>query len=241
MPLELGQLAGGWPLALPLIAAASARGMLAARRRSALNEALHELRRPLQALALSTPAAGNDDASRIESTLQMAVVALDRLDREVNGEAVGAVRAPLAAGPLVEAAVGRWRLPAARRGASLRLHCPAAQLAVSVDRREIAQALDNLIGNALEHGGPVVVVAAAAARGALRLSVTDYGGDRGRERRPRPASTFLARATGRQRRGHGLRVVRRVAEAHGGSFLLRRSETRTEAVIELPLLVGDRR
>jgi signal transduction histidine kinase len=240
MSLELAQLAGGLPVALPLVAVASARSLLAGRRRSALNEAMHELRRPLQALALCAPAASSGEAGGVESSLQMAAAALERLDREINGEAVAAVRVPLSAGPLLEAAVLRWRGRAAQRGGSLRLHGEAVALTVNADRREISQALDNLIVNALEHGGPDVVVAAAPAPGALRLSVTDSGAAASHKARPHLSTEFLARLTGRRRRGHGLRVVRRVAETHGGSFRLRRSEAGTEAVLDLPLGVGDR-
>jgi signal transduction histidine kinase len=239
MSLELAQLADGLPVALPLVAAASARSLFAGRRRSALNEALHELRRPLQALALSAPAAASE-AGGIESCLQMATAALERLDREINGEAVAAVRAPLSAGPLLEAAVLRWRLRAAQGGGSLQLRGAAADLTVNADRGEISQALDNLIVNALEHGGPDVVVAAAPAPGALRLSVTDSGSGASQKAWPRLSTEFLGRLTGLHRRGHGLRVVKRVAETHGGSFRLRRSEAGTEAVLDLPLFVGDR-
>ena len=47
MRLELAQLVAAWPLGVSLAAAAVAQGIHAGRRRSALNEALHELRRPL--------------------------------------------------------------------------------------------------------------------------------------------------------------------------------------------------
>jgi signal transduction histidine kinase len=240
MSLELAQLAGGLPVALPLVAAASARSLFAGRRRSALNEAVHELRRPLQALVLSAPIATGGEATAVESSLQMAAAALERLDREINGEAAPAVRAPLAAGPLLKAAVLRWRGRAAQRGGSLRLCDAAAGLTVNADRREISQALDNLIVNALEHGGPDVVVAATPAPGTLRLSVTDSGRPQTEERGGRVSTEFLARLTGRRRHGHGLRVVRRVVEAHGGSFRLRRSRAGTEAVIDLPLFGGVR-
>ena len=239
MALELAQLVGGWPVALPL-AAAGARSLLAGRRRSALNEAVHELRRPLQALALSASAAGGAEVDAVESSLQMVTAALERLDRVVNGETAEAVRAPLAPGPLLEAAVARWRPRAALRGGSLRLCCAAAPI-VSADRREISQALDNLIVNALEHGGPDVVVAATVAPGVLRLSVADSGGPADRGSRPRASSQLLGRLTGRRRHGHGLRVVRRIAEAHGAGFRLRCSEAGTTAELDLPLPGDDRR
>ena len=46
---------------------------------------------------------------------------------------------------------------------------------------------------------------------------------------------MIARLSGRQRHGHGLAVVRQVAAAHGGRFVLRRSEQGSLAVLELPL------
>jgi signal transduction histidine kinase len=237
--LELAQLAGGWPVAFPLLAAASARSLLAGRRRTALNEALHELRRPLQALALAAPEAGTAGGAGVEYSLRMAAAALERLEREINGEATAAVRAPFAVEPLLEAAVARWQQRAALRGGSLRLRWAAADASISGDRGEISQALDNLIVNALEHGGPDVVVAALPAPGALRVSVTDSGRTAARASRRSAPARFAARMRGRRRHGHGLRVVRRVAAAHGGAFRLRCSEAGTEAALDLPLLGGD--
>jgi signal transduction histidine kinase len=236
--LELAQIAAGWPWAASMAVAVSARSLLAGRRRSALNEALHELRRPLQALVLASPSAGRARGGGIESSLQMAAAALERLDREINGEATATVRVPIAAKPLLEAAVARWQRRAALAGGSLRLRWNAAEVTVSGDRCEISQALDNLIVNALEHGGPNVVVAAMAAPGALRVSVTDSGPAASRASRRRGSARPLARLSGRHRHGHGLRVVRRVADAHGGSFRLRCSAAGTEAALDLPLLGG---
>ena len=52
---------------------------------------------------------------------------------------------------------------------------------------------------------------------------------------------MIARLSGRRRHGHGLPVVRRVAAAHGGRFVLRRSEQGSLAVLELPLAADERR
>ena len=51
---ELAQILVGWPLALSMAATVAAQGLHAGKRRTALNEALHELRRPLQAVALAS-------------------------------------------------------------------------------------------------------------------------------------------------------------------------------------------
>jgi signal transduction histidine kinase len=209
----------------------------AGRRRTALNEALHELRRPLQALALSSSPA---EAGPAETSLRMAAAALERLDREINGGAGAGttVRLPLAARPLVEAAVARWQPRATLRGGSLELRWEAADATVSADRCEISQALDNLIVNALEHGGPEVVVAAARGAGELRVSVVDSGRAGSVHVRRGGGVGPLARLRGKRRHGHGLRVVRRIAAAHGGSFRLRCAAAGAEAELELPLLDG---
>jgi signal transduction histidine kinase len=235
---ELGQIASSWPLMATLAAAVSARGLLAGRRRTALNEALHELRRPLQALALAAPAARPGEATGLDCSVQMAAAALERLDREINGAAIAAVREPLEVGPLLEAAVARWGRSAESAGGSLRL-CGAAKPArIRGDRGEILQTLDNLIANAIEHGGPRIVISAGVTADALRLAVADSGGDPRQAPRRRGLAAAIGRLTGRRRHGHGLRVVRRIAATHGGSFRLRRSAAGTEAVLDLPLVDG---
>ncbi|MBK5220917.1 MAG: HAMP domain-containing histidine kinase [Thermoleophilia bacterium] len=206
------------------------------RRRAALNEAVHELRRPLQALALVE--AGSGESAALEHSVQLAAAALERLDREINGGAPGDARAPLRVRPLLESAVARWRRRADLAGGSLELRWRAGDAVVNGDRCGMLQALDNLVLNAIEHGGSRIVVEATSADAGVRVSVLDFGGSpRARRRRPGPAE-LAARISGRNRHGHGLRLVRRTATAHGGSFDLRRSATGTEAVLQLPLLAG---
>jgi signal transduction histidine kinase len=201
------------------------------RRRAVLNEAVHELRRPLQALALS--AAGG---AEIEQSVQLAAAALERLDREINGGAVADTRVPLRVRPLLESAVARWRRRADLAGGSLELRWRAGDPVVCGDRSGMLQALDNLVLNAIEHGGARIVVEATSGDAGVRVAVVDSGGARPA---PRLGPARLAtRLGGRNRRGHGLRVVRRTAAAHGGRFDLRRSRAGTEAVLELPLLAG---
>ncbi len=238
MKLELlAQIVSSWPLGASLAAVVATQAVQAGRRRSALNEALHELRRPLQALALAAPGAGLGPAAT-EWSLQMAASALERLEREINGEAPAVAQAPFAARPLLAAAVGRWRARAALAGGSLALRWRAGEATVDGDRCEIAQALDNLIVNAIEHGGLEIAVEAAVRCGRLRVAVVDSGrASRPATRRESPAE-LVARLLGRNRHGHGLRVVRRVAERHGGCFELRVSEQGTEAVLELPVRGG---
>lgn len=223
-----------WPLAASMAVIVGAQGLRAGRRRDALNEALHELRRPLQAIALASSAPGGVAPRRIEASVRLAATALERLDREINGGTLDAAWETLSPQPLLEAAVERWRPRARLAGGSLELGWWAGGALVEADRCELAQSLDNLIVNAIEHGGPQVVVEARRCGERLRITVVDSG--RASCRARPPAGAALARLSGRRRHGHGLAVVRRVAAAHGGRFALSRSEQGALAVLELPLV-----
>jgi len=236
--LELAQLASAWPLGASLAAAVAVRGLRVGRRRTALNEALHELRRPLQLLALTVPAAERPAPAGFHGSVQMAATALERLDREINGESVALARVPVPVRALLDSAIGRWRGRAERAGGSLALRREDGGAVLRGDRCELTRALDNLIANAIEHGGPEIVVEAVAEAGRLRLGVIDSGQRLSAGSRRQGLGALVALTTGRRRRGHGLRVVRRAATAHGGEFRLRSSERGTEAMLELPLAGG---
>jgi len=206
------------------------------RRRTALNEAVHELRRPLQALALAT--ANPIERPAIEHSVRLAATALERLEREINGEAPVLAPEALAVEPLLEATLSRWRPRAGAVGADLALRLRAGAAVVRADPYAISQALDNLILNAIEHGGPAIRVETARRADRLLISVRDSGR---RRRRPPLAldPTRWRERVGAGRRGHGLRVVRRTVAAHGGGFSLRRWHDGALAAIELPLAERD--
>ena len=237
--IELAQIVVGWPLAATMAAVAAAQVLRNGRRRGALNEALHELRRPLQVIALAGAGGPSGSPPAVESSVRLAAAALERLDREVNGG--GALQRPAEAvevRPLLEAAVRRWRARASLGGGSLGLRWRAGRAVVIGDRVELAQALDNLIVNAIEHGGPAISVDARPQKGRVRIVIADSGrAARPDARRDTPAEV-IARLSGRRRHGHGLAVVRQVAAAHRGRFALRRSEAGSLALLELPL-AGD--
>ena len=194
--------------------------VLKARRRAALNRALHELRRPLQALVLAPAPPGRTAGP---GAAQLALAALDDLDHEINGSTRSVAPRPVACRALVESAVERWRGPAAEARRSLELRWRAGAAMAMVDPRRVAQALDNLIANAIEHGGLRVRVEATIAARGVRISVSNA------------ALPVPARARRDLRRGHGLRVVASVAAAHGGRFLVQHRAGAWVAVLELPL------
>jgi signal transduction histidine kinase len=197
------------------------------RERTAINEALHELRRPLQALALC----GGSGGDVVASSARLAAVALERLDREVNGGGGGErPREPLRCEAPLRSAVRRWRARVAMGGGSLELRWRAGEAIVLGDAAAIEQAVDNLIVNAIEHGGPEIVVEGRRRGGRLVISVADSGC-----RAPTQTGSGIV-AGGR--RGHGLALVRRFARSHDGRFVLHRAAGGSVAILELPLVAG---
>lgn len=226
-----------WPLAASLAAAITAQGVWAGRRRSALNEALHELRRPLQAISLAA-SPGSVGLSSVESSVRLAAAALERLDCEINGRTARSVHETLLVRPLVEAAVERWKARANLIGDSLTLQWQAGGVAVDGERSELSQALDNLIVNAIEHGGPSIFVDGQLRGDRIRVSVADSGRATRPESREGTPADVIARLSGRRRRGHGLAVVRRIVADHDGRLVLHCSDLGSVAVLELPLAAG---
>lgn len=232
MDLELAQFAAGLPMALSLALAGGISSFREGRRRSALNEAMHELRRPLQALSLAGPA-DPARARSFEASLRLAVVALEQLDREINGAGEAGNCEPLVIGSLVETAAERWEARARGVGRVMRICDQASGVIVQGDPVQLAQAVDNLISNAIEHGSGEIAVEVRRIGKRVRIAILDQGPKEGRGAPHRPG--LRARCEGRCRHGHGLRVVGRAARLHGGAFQLHRSATGTEAWLELPL------
>ena len=220
------------PLALGLVAVVAGR-VREGRRRERLNRALHEVRRPLQALLLASPGPAAGGPRELEQVLD----AVGELDREVNGRRMppGGTRI-VEARTIALAAASRWRGPAARSGRRLEFRWHPRRAPVRCDPAAIGRALDNLIGNALEHGDGTVRLEGMARSGRLRLFVVDGSPD-SRARHRRAAASLRARRSRRDpRRGHGLRIVADVASAHGGRFAAAPRGSGACAVLELPLV-----
>lgn len=230
MSLELSTVAAGLPMAASFAMAGGFVAFRETRRRVSLNAAMHELRRPLQALSLLL-ASSSPAAARAEDTLELAVAAVEQLDREINGRAELAATHRFPVRPIVEAAAERWRPAAAHARRLLRVVWSAGEGEVRGDPIALAQAVDNMISNGLEHGSGSILVEVDVDKGMLRLSVRDEGGVRAAgPGRALPRIGF----SGRSRHGHGLRIVRRVAARHGGEFSLAHSCAGTEAKLLLP-------
>ena len=98
-------------------------------------------------------------------------------------------------------------------------------ISVSGDRELLAQALINLVENALRHtpSGSRIVVGASLIDGSSCLFVRDNGPGIPKAERERATQRFVRLDAARNTPGHGLglSLVRAVAEAHGGELSLR--------------------
>ncbi len=202
--------------------------MIARRHRRRLNQAIHELRRPLQALSLiedgAGPPPGSPPAARRRGLLELRFLSRrrSRSDHQ-RREQQRAVRR-FCCRELVLASLERWR-PAAAGAGGFKVFWDAGPALVEGDPVGMAQAFDNLIANALEHGGPPLVITGATVAGQLRVTVAN-----GRAKAEGPG-----RSAADPRHGHGISVISEVASAHHGRFALCRTGGGCVAALELPL------
>ena len=210
------------PMAVSMALVVAGGRVFEVRRRRTLNERLHELRRPLQALALAAKPPGPDGPDPLE----LALAALRDLDREVNGGSVDFRRRPVEARMLAIAACERWRVRAADAGRRIAVRWRCGDAIADVDPLRVSQALDNLIANALEHGGGPITIEGLRHPDRIDLVIRDTGTVRGRRLRDHADP----------RRGHGLRITRRLARENGGELRVRgRGRGGTVAALVLPL------
>ena len=201
-----------------------------ARERRLLADASHELRTPLAVLRTEVELAlrGERDPRELRAALESAGHEAERLSRLANDLLVLARadqgRLPirgesLDADDLLEAAVGRAAAAAAAAGRTVLAEADrAAPIAVAADPDRAAQALDNMVANALAHGGGVVALRACQVDGRVELHVTDQGEgfpddllERAFERFSRADPARSGEGT-----GLGLAIVGAIAAAHGG-------------------------
>ncbi|HSP18664.1 MAG TPA: HAMP domain-containing sensor histidine kinase, partial [Myxococcaceae bacterium] len=109
-------------------------------------------------------------------------------------------------------------------------------ITVHADRDRLAQALDNLLDNALHHGVPPVRVETIHGPGGVQIRVSDQGPGVSAAMQPRLFDRF---ATGRHQGGTGLGlfIVRELARAQGGDSFYEMASAETPGgtfVIALP-------
>lgn len=229
---------GGLENLLPLVIAVmvvAAREAWLAHRRVLVNRALHEARRPLQTIALSMPSG----PGRLSPALPVwqAIRALGEVDRQINGGAPDRQRRePIACRLMTEACVRRWQSRARMAGCGIELRWTGPEAMVTGDPEALSAAIENLVVNAIEHGGPRILVRALVVGQRLRIEVSDNGRDRRLPERNDSPAEVIARLRGRQRHGHGLAVARAAADEHDGWFEIDLGDDGSTATLVLPCL-----
>ena len=202
-------------------------------RREFVADVSHEIKTPLTGIlgAAEMIGAADDSArprlaamiakeSKRLNALVQQILDLARLDRE--GAAPERARTDLAG--LVREVLEERRAEAESRGVELVFRGNGEVLA-DCDANLVAEAVSNLVGNAIRHSGsPKVEVACAATAHGAEIAVEDHGVGIPPEHIERVFERFYrvdpARAAESGGAGLGLAIVRRIARLHGGDVRL---------------------
>ncbi|MGE4426261.1 MAG: ATP-binding protein [Solirubrobacteraceae bacterium] len=233
-------LLAGWLLAV------GAAALLLIERRSAHRAAervvvaCHELRGPLTTVLLALDAGRDQRAGRATAPEldQAVLVELDRARRAVDDLDATARRRgpvdelrPVDLTELVRRTVAVHDVVARGRGRAVRLGpAPIGPLIVVADRGRLAQAVGNLVQNAVEHGQGVVRVALDRRDGRAIVRVDDDG-----EGPPESIEQMLRRPV-RGRRGRGMRITADAVASAAGRVRRVRTPSGAGLAIELPLI-----
>ena len=191
--------------------------------------ASHELRTPLTALRTEVELAllGNRDASELRAALRSAADEIRRVCRLADDMLLLAQadqgRLPLRPRPLepralLAAAAARARAAAWIRGRRIVVRDAAPGRWLLGDPDRVAQALDNLISNALRYGGGTVTLTARDDGELLGLHVADQGSGFAEDIAERAFQRFSRGKPSRDAgSGLGLSLVAAIATAHHGA------------------------
>jgi two-component system, OmpR family, sensor kinase len=198
------------------------------RERHFVADASRELRTPVAVIKAELEAAlraeGHDPQVRaalvasVEECDHLAQLAEDLLVLARTGEGELPMSPQrLDARELLERVRARFSDRAAERGRTIRVDADGAP-AVYADELRLAQALGNLVDNALRHGDGEIELSSRRADGGVELEVADEGAGFAPGFAERAFERFARgdRARAGDGTGLGLSIVRTIAEAHGG-------------------------
>lgn len=220
-------LAAGWVLAAVF-------GVIVLRANRCLElvaHAEHELRGPATAMGLAAAAlrrepGGLRRALVLEAQLERMRAGLADLEAARGGRRGETRPRILALDRVVYRTVEGWRPFAQSEGRRLHLRWDGEPAVVRADPGRLAQALGNLVANAMEHGSGPVELRGRSAGGRAVVEVHDAG----------PALPAGSRGAPPGRgRGRGLVIAARAAEEAGGRVTIEQGEHGTTAAVELPL------
>ncbi|WP_338881113.1 HAMP domain-containing sensor histidine kinase [Achromobacter veterisilvae] len=208
-------------------------------RRTLLSGLPHDLKGPLSRMWLRIELADDSKLKEgLRADLQDMQHMVDQFIGFVRGTDPAAYRyASMALGDWLTERVGAWQ--GAGTDIRLRTADEDAALMVQADAVALGRLLDNLIGNALNHGAPPVDVALCGEGRYAVLDVADHGPGIVPERRQEALRPFSRLDDARTRTGSvglGLALAEAIARAHGGSLELREAESGGLGVrVKLPL------
>jgi signal transduction histidine kinase len=221
-----------WLVAAAAVTAAAMAWRELRRGRELVARACHELRGPLTAAHLALHASDGPGArlAAIDLELKRAGLALDDLAAARSGRQAADRAEVVDIGELLTYQAATWEAIAPVFGCDLRVRDVAPDVHVCGDRVRLAQAVGNLVANALEHGAGTVEVSARAVSGRVRIEVSDEG-----EGLPAPVADLVRRPRGgRGRRGRGLAIATEIVERHGGRIVSAPSAGGARLAIEMP-------
>jgi two-component system sensor histidine kinase MtrB len=198
-----------------------------------VSDVSHELRTPLTTIRLagdvlydqreSFPPATARTAELLHTQVQRFEILLADL-LEMSRYDAGAVEMdaePTNLVRLVDEAIDMVRALAESKGSQLRLVAPGGYFEAEVDSRRIRRILQNLLGNAIDHGeGKPIVVWVDSDADAVAIAVRDYGVGMTPEAMARVFDRFWRADPSRQRStggtGLGLAIALEDSALHGG-------------------------
>jgi signal transduction histidine kinase len=192
----------------------------------------HELRGPLTAFGLALDAARGTPAGRRLRAVLDAELARARAGlADLAAARVGARAEPVAervrVDRLLRSSASAWEPAALAGGRRVLVRSDAGLAVVHGDRSRIAQALGNVISNAVEHGSGDVTATATRSADRVRIEVTNAVAGAGE-----PAWDQHDR--GRDR-GRGLEIAADAAADVGGSLSSAIGPHRARTVLDLPI------
>jgi signal transduction histidine kinase len=202
----------GWGVAAVLVAAV----LNLTQRLELVARAEHEVRGPATVLSLAVERLRRDPAARrhvqpLDVELERLAAALDDLRAARRGGRAAPPPVSIDLEGMAHAAVESWRPALEAKGRRAAVDWRAAGARVAAAPGRVAQALGNLMANAVEHGeGPVELRGRRTARG-VRVEVING-----------------------EERGRGLAVASAAAEDAGGRLAFESRGGKAAAAVELP-------
>jgi len=209
------------------------------RRRELVARACHELRGPLTAVRLGLATmerrreAPAERLAMLDLELRRAGLALDDFAAARSGRRLIDRTEPVEVAELLEQQYESWRVVAGAFHSRVLLGELLPGTIVDGDRLRLAQAVSNLVANALEHGpGRIELTARAVGHRHVRIEVIDEGPGL-----PASVAELTRKARGgRGRRGRGLAIAAEIAERHGGRLVAAPAPRGARIGLELPSL-----